>query len=265
MTGAPEPGALEPDRAAAEHDSEAPTRTTAPAATAESPTSPSGTTAAPTAAPAAAAPTATGQSVDSEPAGRGGSTTLTTADPEPGAAGTSAAAEGSAGGGADSGGARRRPPLALLLVGLLTLAMVAGVAFLALRLGDEGRTETARTEAVSASRDAARVLFSYDHATLEEDFARGRSVTTGDFRDEYARTTEEVVKDVATQYKAVVVAEVIESAVVSASPDEVETLVFLNQATTSTQIEGRQVDQSRVRMRMVERDGEWLVAEVSAL
>jgi Mce-associated membrane protein len=160
---------------------------------------------------------------------------------------------------------RSRPPLALLLVGLLTLAMVAGVVYLALRLRDEGRTETARSEAVAASRDAARVLFSYDHATLDEDFERGLSVTTGEFREEYARTTEDVVKDVATQYKAVVVAEVIESAVVSAAPEEVETLVFLNQATTSTQIEGRQVDQSRVRMRMVERDGEWLVAEVSAL
>jgi len=230
MTRAPESGALEPDRAAAASDSEQPEQ------------------------PAAA------QTVEPELAGRGGSPTGTTADPEPVAAGASAESEGS-----DSGGARRRPPLALLLVGLLTVAMVAGVAFLALRLRDEGRTETARSEAVAASRDAARVLFSYDHATLEEDFARGLSVATGDFREEYARTTEEVVKDVATQYKAVVVAEVIESAVVSASPDEVETLVFLNQATTSTQIEGRQVDQSRVRMRMVERDGDWLVAEVSAL
>lgn len=43
------------------------------------------------------------------------------------------------------------------------------------------------------------------------------------------------------------------------------TLVFLNQATTSTQTQGRQVDQSRVRMRLVEKDGRWLVAEVQAL
>ncbi|MGI8537483.1 MAG: hypothetical protein ACR2K2_13570 [Mycobacteriales bacterium] len=159
----------------------------------------------------------------------------------------------------------RRGVLSLVLVGLLTGLMVAGVAFLGLRLRAEAQTETARDEAVAASRDAARLLFSYDHATLDEDFAKGLSVTTGAFRDEYARTTEQVVADVARQYKAVVVADVVESAVVGASPGEVTTLVFLNQATTSTQIQGRQVDQSRVRMRLVESGGRWLVAEVQAL
>ncbi len=159
----------------------------------------------------------------------------------------------------------RRGVLPLVLVGLLTVLMVAGVAFLGLQLRSEAQTETAREEAVAASRDAARLLFSYDHATLDEDFAMGLSVTTDGFRDEYARTTEQVVTDVARQYKAVVVADVVESAVVEDSPHEVTTLVFLNQATTSTQIQGRQVDQSRVRMRLVEQDGRWLVAEVQAL
>ncbi len=155
--------------------------------------------------------------------------------------------------------------LLLVLVGLLTAVMVAGVAFLGLRLRAESQTETARSEATVASRDAARLLFSYDHTTLEEDFAKGLSVTTGDFRDEYSSTTKDVVAELAKKYQAVVEATVVESAVVEASPDEVTVLVFLNQATTSTQISGRQVDQSRVRMRLVERGGRWLVAEVQAL
>lgn len=159
----------------------------------------------------------------------------------------------------------RRGVLPLVLVGLLTALMVAGVAFLGLRLRAEVQTETARDEAVAASRDAARLLFSYDYATLEEDFAKGLSVTTGKFTDEYSKTTKQVVTDVARQYKAVVVAAVVESAVVGASPHEVTTLVFLNQATTSTRVEGRRVDQSRVLMRLVEKDGRWLVAEVQAL
>jgi Mce-associated membrane protein len=154
--------------------------------------------------------------------------------------------------------------LLLVLVGLLTAVMVAGVAFLGLRLRAESQTEAARSEATVASRDAARLLFSYDHTTLEEDFAAGLSVTTGDFRDEYSRTTKDVVTELAEQYQAVVEATVVESAVVEASPDEVTVLVFLDQATTSTQISGRQVDQSRVRMRLVEREGRWLVAEVQA-
>lgn len=159
----------------------------------------------------------------------------------------------------------RRALLPLVLVGLLTVAMIAGVALLGLRLRTQSQTAQARDEAVVASRDAARVLFSYDHATLDADFERGLSVTTGEFKQEYSRTTKEVVTDVAKQYKAVVVADVVESAVVGASPREVTTVVFLNQATTSTQVEGRKIDQSRVRMRLEKVGDRWLVAAVDAL
>ncbi len=159
----------------------------------------------------------------------------------------------------------RRALLPLVLVGLLTVAMIAGVAFLGLRLRSQSQADTARDEALVASRDAARVLFSYDHATLDADFERGLSVTTGTFKSEYARTTKDVVSAVATQYKAVVVADVVESAVVGASPREVTTVVFLNQATTSTQVEGRKIDQSRVRMVLVKVDDRWLVSRVDAL
>ena len=179
---------------------------------------------------------------------------------------TSAGEDGGSGAGPDTVGATGpRALLPLVLVGLLTLAMIAGVAFLGLRLRAQSQTEAARDEAVVASRDAARVLFSYDHATLDADFERGLSVTTGAFRQEYSRTTKEVVTDVAKQYKAVVVADVVESAVVGASPREVTTVVFLNQATTSTQVEGRKIDQSRVRMRLEKVGDRWLVAAVDAL
>ena len=159
----------------------------------------------------------------------------------------------------------RRSVLPLVLVGLLTLALLAGTAFLGYRLRQEQLTSQARDEATAASRDAARLLFSYDHATLDEDFAKGLAVTTGDFTESYRKTTTEVVKPVALQYKAVVVADVVESAVIEAEPHEVTTLVFLNQGTTSTRVTGQQVDQSRVRMRLVEKDGRWLVSEVTAL
>jgi Mce-associated membrane protein len=163
---------------------------------------------------------------------------------------------------------RRRRLVSLLPVALLALGAVllaVGTVFLALDLREARETEEARTEALAQARDAARVLFSYDHETLDEDFAEGLAVTTGKFREEYAKTTSEVVKDVAVEYKAVVDATVREAGVISASPDEVLALVFLNQATTSNRVEGQKIDQSRVRMRLVEEDGEWLVAEVRAL
>ena len=74
--------------------------------------------------------------------------------------------------------------------------------------------------------------------------------------------------DVAKQYKAVivvVVVVVVESAVVVASPREVTTVVFLNQATTSPEVEGRKFDQSRVGMRLEKVGDRWLVAAFDAL
>ncbi len=69
----------------------------------------------------------------------------------------------------------------------------------------------------------------------------------------------------ATQYDAVVDAQVVEAAVVSADPGRVVTVVFVNQTTTSTRVEGPKIDQSRVRMTLREVDGEWLVERVDAL
>jgi Mce-associated membrane protein len=154
-------------------------------------------------------------------------------------------------------------PLALLSLGALLLA--AGAVFLFLQVQQARATDEARQEALAASRDAARALFSYDHETLEQDFEKGIAFTTGDFREEYSETTQNVVKDVATRYQAVVSARVNEAGVISAGPDEVVVLVFLNQVTTSTRVEGEKIDQSRVRMRLVERGGDWLVDRVDAL
>lgn len=175
------------------------------------------------------------------------------------------AAPGSGGPDASVPSSRRSGTLLLTVAGVLVALLAAGTAFLGYRLLQERATETAREEAVAASRDAARLLFSYDHTTLDDDFARGLAVTTGDFREEYTRTTKDVVADVAREYRAVVQADVAESAVVRAQPDEVTTLVFLNQATTSTRVEGQQVDASRVLMTLVDRDGRWLVSRVDAL
>ncbi len=162
-------------------------------------------------------------------------------------------------------GPGRRLGLPVVLTAVLALLLLAAVAYLGWSLRQQQLTETARSQATAASREAARLLFSYDHAKLDEDFAKGLATTTGTFTEEYARTTKEVVAPVAKEYKAVVVADVVESAVIRAEPDQVTTLVFLNQATTSTRVTGQQVDQSRVRMTLVKRGDRWLVSAVKAL
>ncbi|WP_033306002.1 hypothetical protein RFN58_12690 [Streptomyces iakyrus] len=163
-----------------------------------------------------------------------------------------------------------------LLTAVLAVLLVVGLAALA-ALGwqyREGRlTETARTEALAAARKAAPVVLSYDYRHLEKDFSRARAHLTGDFRDEYGKTTKTVVAPTAEKYHGIVKARVAApgsggapaASVVSASPDKVVVLLFVNQVTESTQVSGSRVDQNRVRMTMDRTGGEWKVSAVDAL
>ncbi|MET9827982.1 hypothetical protein ABZ078_01440 [Streptomyces sp. NPDC006385] len=166
----------------------------------------------------------------------------------------------------------RRRLLAAILVVLLVAGLVAA-AVLGRQYQDARRTETARTEALAAARTAAPTVLSYDYRHLDRDFARARTHLTGDFRDEYGKTTKTVVGPTAEKYRGVVKATVAApgaggapaASVVSASPDKVVVLLFVNQVTESTQVSGSRVDLNRVRMAMTHTDEGWKVSAVDAL
>ena len=157
---------------------------------------------------------------------------------------------------------RSTPILALVLT---TVLMAVAAGFVWFKVHQHDATESARRAALEASRDASRVLFSYDYRELDKDFAAGKAVTTGAFRNQYADTTAKVVTPVATQKKAVVKAEVVSAGVVRASESTVVTVVFVNQVTTSSLQAGPKVDLSRVRMTLQHVGGRWLVSKVEAL
>ncbi|MCU1672855.1 MAG: molecular chaperone DnaJ [Frankiales bacterium] len=161
--------------------------------------------------------------------------------------------------------ARRGISLPVVALLLMTALMAAATTYLWLQVREHDRTEQARRTGLEASRDAARLLFSYDYRTLDKDFSTGRALTTGDFRKQYDKTTTKVVSDVAKQYKAVVKADVVSAGVVRATPEQVVTIVYVNQVTTSTRVTGEKVDLSRVKMTLAKVGGRWLVTAVNAL
>ncbi|MEU6181049.1 hypothetical protein [Streptomyces coeruleorubidus] len=166
----------------------------------------------------------------------------------------------------------RRRPLTLVLAVVLVVGLVA-LAALGRQYRDGRQTETARTEALAAARKAAPIVLSYDYRRLDKDFSRARAHLTGDFRDEYGKTTKTVVAPTAEKYHGVVKATVAApgsggtpaASVVSASPDKVVVLLFVNQVTESTQVSGARVDQNRVRMTMDRTGDGWKVSAVDAL
>ena len=162
-------------------------------------------------------------------------------------------------------GRRGRADLLVLVAGLVTLSLVLTAGLLALRARGEDRVEQARTSALAAAEAHAVDLLSYDHRHLAKDFAQARKILTGSFADDYARTTESVVGPTAKDVKAVVTADVAASSVVRASQNRVVVLLFVNQTTTSTRLEGPKVDLNRVQLTLDRVDGEWLVSKVVAL
>ena len=136
-------------------------------------------------------------------------------------------------------------------------------ALLALRARSEDRVEQARTSALAAAEAHAVDLLSYDHRHLDADFARAGKVLTGSFADDYARTTEygRPARPPRRSRRS--------SPPTSRRPrwsgpsqNRVVVLLFVDQTTTSTRLEGPKVDLNRVRMTLVDRvDGEWLVEQ----
>jgi Mce-associated membrane protein len=153
--------------------------------------------------------------------------------------------------------------LAALAVLLVVVLVVLGLLLRAHRQAQA--VAEARGEAVRAARTAATAILSYDYRHLDADFAAGRALATSPFAEQYARTTADAVKQVATDTKASVVAEVAAVGVEQASQHQVVVVMFVNQTTTSTRLQRPQVDQNRVEMTLVERDGRWLVSQVRGL
>jgi Mce-associated membrane protein len=155
-----------------------------------------------------------------------------------------------------------RRGLTALAGSALALAVVAGV------LGWQdiraGQTAQASGEALRAARTGAETLFSYDYRSIGSDLTEGRKVVTGQLATDYADTSA-LVEPQAVANRAIVDATVSEAAVVSATPDRVVVLLYLNQATQNKNVSGTRMDLNRVRLTMVPVDGNWRIARAEPL
>lgn len=169
----------------------------------------------------------------------------------------------------------------LLITALGTLLLMSLVALLVVVAlwqtdGDEAGSENgdgsgaaaliaAGEEAEEAAREAVVAMTTYDHRTVEEDFAWVEDAGTEKFRDQYAEVSEPI-KELVVKLEAKAVGTVVASAPDVEDEDHVTVLLFVDQeifnpGTGSTGPQ-RGLDQPRVTMEMVREDGEWLVDEV---
>ena len=154
---------------------------------------------------------------------------------------------------------RRVIALAATVLVALSVALVAWYAG-----SRDARVDRARDDALAAATAATQAVFSYDYRSFDASVANAKQFITGDFATEYAETTASL-KPAAEQEQAVVRAEVSAAGIISAGPDQVEVLLYVNQYRRNVNITGEKVDQNRVVLTLVHVDGRWRVSHALAI
>lgn len=150
--------------------------------------------------------------------------------------------------------------IGVVVVLTLTVAVVLGQ-----RAWQGRQAERARSEASTAARKAAELILSYDHKTLDDNFAAARATLAPEYAADFDQTAK-VVGVQAKKVKATVRAEVREVGVRDGDADRVTLLVFVNQTTTSTITQNKpRVDLNRARFTMVRIGDQWLVRSIDGL
>ncbi|MUL83434.1 MULTISPECIES: twin-arginine translocation pathway signal [unclassified Mycolicibacterium] len=150
-------------------------------------------------------------------------------------------------------------PLALV-VALIASAALAGWLYFAQFRVDQQTGEAASATVLKAASDGTVALLTYAPDSLDRDFSAAKSHLTGDFLSYYTQFTQEIVAPAAKQKSVKTTAAVVRSAVSEIHPDSAVVLVFVNQATTSSENPNGSFAASAVKVGMSKIDGNWLIS-----
>lgn len=160
----------------------------------------------------------------------------------------------------------RRPVLTLSVLGIVALVLAAAVGTATYLRQRQTATADARGAATNAARAGVTTMLSYGYQTFDRDVTRASGLLTGDFQRRYRDLMTGTVRSAALSRRTVTNASVARSSVISATPETVEALLFVNQTTTSKASQGQpQLSGSRVRVTMRKVGARWLISNVSPL
>ena len=154
-----------------------------------------------------------------------------------------------------------RLTVVLLAVGV---ALAVAVGLLAWNLLQMDSRADARKAAQVVAADSMETILSYRYSDYDKGVGEAKSLMTPGFAKKYARTVDDV-RSTVMQTQSVVKADVVASSVVSAEPNRVRALLFVNQTTTGKQVQQPRVDLNRVVVTLVRAHGSWLVSDIDAL
>ena len=125
--------------------------------------------------------------------------------------------------------------------------------------------DDARTAVLVAAAEGSQGVLTYHHDTFDQDLEVAAARLTPGFREEYDSAMEQVRANT-EKNKISQEATVVSSAIISASPDQAQVLVFINQETSSAKSKANRLVRNRLVVDLVRTDdGRWALAEVNAL
>lgn len=124
--------------------------------------------------------------------------------------------------------------------------------------------EDARTAILVAAADLSQRVLSYHHDSFDEDIELATARLTPEFRTEYTDAMEQVRANT-MKNKISQDATAVSTALITATEQKAQALVFINQETASAKTKANQLVRNRLVVDLVKIDGDWAVANVNAL
>ncbi|MCV7383428.1 hypothetical protein [Mycolicibacter longobardus] len=156
---------------------------------------------------------------------------------------------------------KRLPHLTTGALTLLVVTLAALCGCLAWQNKSDRDIQVAGAAARQAAQDYAATLTSVDSNNLDANFAAVLEGSTGEFHDMYRQSSSQL-RQMLIARKATGHGVVIDSAIKSATRDQVVVLLFVDQTVTNTDVPDPRVDRSRIIMTMQRIDGQWKAAKV---
>jgi Mce-associated membrane protein len=148
-----------------------------------------------------------------------------------------------------------------LLLGALIAGLLGASGFLGWQVWQEHQINAAAHDAEQAAVHYAQVLTSIDSNNVDQNFTEVLNGATGEFKDMYSRSSSQL-RQLLVDNKATARGVVIDSAVKSASKNQVVVLMFVDQTVANKAAPDPRIDRSRVKMTMDKVDGVWRASKV---
>ena len=159
---------------------------------------------------------------------------------------------------------RSRPAGLVLVLAVALVFALAGAGFAFLEARQDDKVEAARRSVTVVAQAYAVNLTTYDHASLDRDFAKVLDNSTGAFKTQYT-TASETLRELIAKFKAKATGKVLETAVASVDAGHAQVLLFVDQTVVNANTKDPRIDRSRMKMGLEKHGNRWLISSLDLI